>query len=77
MSEALFALALATGTGMQACRWALTEMRGQNSRRDVASTRVERMREHRAGMPRYEGIAWTLIFLATAADAVGVIAERI
>jgi len=28
-------------------------------------------------MPRYEGIAWTLIFLATAADAVGVIAERI
>lgn len=75
--ELAFALALAAGTGMQAGRWALTELHAQIRRRDAADTRAERMRWQREGMPRYDGVAWMLLFVGTAAQAVGLVLERL
>jgi len=52
---------------MQMGRWVHKTAREQNHRADVAERRVERRRWERAGPPRYDAIAWSLLFTPSVA----------
>lgn len=62
VNELVFASLLVVGTGMQMGRWVYETARAQNQRAKSAETRVDRRRWERAGPPRYDGIAWALLF---------------
>lgn len=72
MDQLLLAGMLFAGTGMQAGRWLVDEARKVNRAARDAETRTELRRYEQAGVPRYDGAAWVLLFVPAAAHFIDV-----